>query len=359
MFDERLMTQYAGHSHGRHDTTPVLELEGVPVAVNVDTSATLWVCDLAAGECTRRPLDLASAGPDEAWYHEVGEWDEDWDEEEDGERPRWEADEYEIASELTVVHLDGRPLVVTGGGRFDLSGPELETMGGAVRLWDPHTGRQVGGTLTGHELGVTGLAALHCDAGPLLVSNSEEGRLIVRKPGTGEQVMTAEVSYNGDLGTGFLDGRPVVVPSGHGDFVQVWDLLSGQQWGPSLTGAKPVPRAMAAVEADGRRIVAAGGDEHVLQRWDLDTGEPLGEPLAGHTDRISTMGTARVAGRTLAVTGGNDGTSRVWDLAAGRQLGAPLPGHLQTVTEISGTPVAVTSSREDGLYVWDLGRAVG
>ncbi|MFE0257838.1 hypothetical protein [Streptomyces sp. NPDC059010] len=60
-------------------------------------------------------------------------WDEDAPDVDD--RPQFEADD--VVSALTVAHLDGRPVVVTGGGRFDLSIPEEEeTIGGAVRVWD-------------------------------------------------------------------------------------------------------------------------------------------------------------------------------------------------------------------------------
>ncbi|MFD8542418.1 WD40 repeat domain-containing protein [Streptomyces sp. NPDC059649] len=368
MTDDRMMTRFAGHTHAGHDTTPVMEVDGVPVTISVDSDATLWVCDLLGGACVSRRLDLDAAGPEDEWYYEVGEWDEEDDEEdveaeaeegdEDAIRPRCEVDAYEIASQLTVAHLDGRPVVVTGGGRFDLSGPELETMGGAVRVWDLRTGRKIGKTLTGHGLGVTSLTTVATDLGLLAVSSSEEGELRAWNVTSGERVAALQASYNGGMGAGLIAGRPIAVTGGHDDFVQVWDLLSGEQLGQSLTGIKPAVRALATVEVEGRTVVAAGGDDHVLHLWDLKSGEPLGAPLTGHTQCIATMGTARIAGRAIAVTGSNDGTSRIWDLARGEQLGDPLPGHLQTVTELSGAPVAVTHARDAGIRVWDLTRAV-
>lgn len=363
MTDSRLMTRFTGHTHARHDTTPVMELDGVPVTVSVDADATLWICDLLGGACTSRPLDLDAAGPETEWYYEVGEWDEDEaDEQEDDEgefRPRCEVDAFEIASELTVAHLDGRPVVITGGGRFDLSGQDLETMGGAVRVWDLRTGRKIGKTLTGHGLGVTALTTVATDLGLLAVSSSEEGELRAWNLTRGERVAALQASYNGGMGAGLLAGRPVAVTGGHDDFVQVWDLLSGEQLGKSLTDIEPVVRALAAVEVDGRTVVAAGGDGNALHLWDLDSQEPLGAPLTGHTQCISTMGTARIGGRAIAVTGSEDGTSRVWDLGRREQLGDPLPGHLETVTELAGAPVAVTHDGDAGIRVWDLASAVG
>ncbi|MFC3998073.1 WD40 repeat domain-containing protein [Nocardiopsis sediminis] len=359
MIDDRLMTRYTGHTHARQGTAPVAEVDGVPVTIGVDADATLWVCDLLGGACEQRPLELDAAGPEDEWYYELGVWDESEDGDPDIVRPRCRVDAYEIASHVAVAHLGRRPVVITGGGRFDLSGPDPEIMGGAVRVWDLHTGRKIGKTLTGHGLGVTSLTTVPTDLGLLAVSSSEEGELRAWNLTRGERVAALEASYNGDMGAALIAGRPVAVTGGHDDFVQVWDLVSGEQVGPSLTGITPVARALTAVEVDGRTVVAAGGDGNVLHLWDLDSGEPLRAPLTGHTDRISSIGTARIAGRAIVVTGSNDGTSRVWDVGRGEQLGDPLPGHLETVTELGGVTVAVTRVQGGGIRVWDLARAAG
>ncbi|MGW1893235.1 WD40 repeat domain-containing protein [Streptomyces sp. NPDC002004] len=359
------MSRYAGHTHARPSATSVTEVDGVPVTVGVDGDATLWVCDLLGGACAGRPLELDAAGPEDEWYYEVGEWDADDEgfEEAEGDegewRPRCDVDAYEIASEMTVAHLGGRPVIVTGGGRLDLSGPDLETMGGAVRVWDLYTGEKIGKTLTGHGLGVTSLTTVETSLGLLGVSSSEDGELRAWNLTRGERVAALRGSYNGGMGAGLIAGRPVAVTGGHDDFVQVWDLLTGRQLGQSLTGIEPVVRALAAVEADGRPVVVAGGEGNALHLWDLDSGEPLGAPLPGHTERIVTMRTIRIAGRAIAVTGSDDGTSRVWDLGHRELLGAPIPGRLETVTELSGVPVAVTLGSDGGIRVWDLARAVG
>ncbi|NBE54474.1 WD40 repeat domain-containing protein [Streptomyces boluensis] len=358
--DERLVTRYSGHTHGWHDTTAVVVLDGAPVAVSVDRDATLWVCGLLDGECSSRPLDLTNAEPEDAWYFEMGLWDED-DEDDDELRPRCSIDPYYICSHLAVGELDGRAVVITGGGRFDLSGADPETMGGAVRVWDLRTGAQMGKTLTGHDLGVTSLWTVPTEAGLLAVSSSEEGQLMASNLRSGEEVAYLRASFNGDMTAGLLGGRPVAVTGGHDDFVQVWDLLEGEQRGPTLEGIEAVARAHAVVEVDGRAMVVAGGDRHLLHRWDLESGEPLAEPSAGHTDRIHSLGTAHTAdGRAIVVTGSNDDTSRIWDLRSGEQIGEPLAGQLYAVVELDEGPVAVTSApKRQDLLVWDLNRAVG
>jgi WD40 repeat protein len=353
MIDVRMMGRFSGHSHARaHETTPVVELDGVLVTVSVDDDGTLWTCDLLGGECAKRDLELDAAGPEDDWYFENGLWDED--DPDDEERPKLEADAYEIASALTVAHLDGRPVVVTGGGRFDLSHPDLEMMAGAVRVWDLRTGRKIGKTLTGHALGVATLTTVASDQGLIAVSSCEAGTLLAWDlTHGGERAADIEGSYNGGMGAGLVDGRPVAVTGGSDDFLQAWDLLSGEQIGKNLSGTGPMWR-IAITEVSARAVVVAGGHDNALRRWDLTTQDPIGAPMTGHTDSIQTLGTATVAGRTVAVTGSDDGTTRVWDLASGRQVGEPFTGHhLQMVTETAGIPVAVTDS-EDGIRVWDL-----
>lgn len=358
MTDDRMMRRFSGHSHTRGHT-PVIELDGVLVTVSVDDEGTLWTCDLVGGECVKRPLELDAARPEDDWYHQNGLWDEAEPGEE--ERPKFTADADEIVSRLTVAHLEGRPVVVTGGGRHDLHHRGYnDTVGGAVRVWDLRTGRKVGKTLTPwhHALGVCSLTTVASDQGLMAVSSSEDGRLrawdLTRQ---GEHVADIEGSWNGGMGAGLVDGRPVAVTGGDDDCLQAWDLLSGEQIGEDLTGIEPVVRAIAIAEVNGRTVVVAGGepwDKSALHMWDLATQEPIGAPMTGHTDSIQTLGTATVEGRTIAVTGSNDATARLWDLAGGRQIGDPITGHhLHMVTETAGIPVAVTRG-DDFIRVWDL-----
>ncbi|GAB2582698.1 hypothetical protein GCM10027168_14260 [Streptomyces capparidis] len=362
-----------GHSHAAHDeTTAVAELDGVPVVVSVDHDGVLWTCDLRGGECEERPLELDAAGPDDDWWREHALGDdgsaEDGEDGEDAEYgedpdeewpPAWEADAYEVVSTLTVAHLGGRPVVVTGGGRFDLSHPDLETMGGAVRVWDLRTGRKVGGTLTGHGLGVRSLTTLPHGRGLLVVSSSEEGRLLAWDLPGGTPVANVSGGYDGAMGAALVDGRPIAVTGGGDPFLQVWDLLRGEELGQPLTGVEPAAGAVALAGVDGRAVVVAGDGGGALRMWDLATREPLGSAMAGHEDVVETLATATVAGRAIAVSGGRDETTRVWDLARGEQLGEPFAGHrLRMLTEVAGVPVAVTTDSGGGVRLWDLARAV-
>lgn len=367
MIDERMLRGYSGHVHGRtpYSPTPVIELDGVPTTVSIDRDeALLWICDLRGGECAARPLDLDAAGPDDAWYVENGYWDEEG---EDDEFPpnRVVVDPYNIAERMTVAHLNGQPIVVTGGARFDFSiEGDSDTSGGIVRAWDLRTGRRIGKVMIGHDLAVSSLTTVPYKQGLLSVSSCETGKLLAWNLASGERVAELQGSYNGGMGAARIDGRPIAVTGGDDDFLQVWDIVTGAQIGKPLTGIEPVARAFAITKVDDRAVVVAGGDDAMLHVWDLATQEPIGSLLTGHPDRITTLGTATVGGRTIAVTGNydgrlGDGTTRVWDLARGEQIGDPFTGHhLQMVTQIVGIPVAVTASDDGAIRLWDLTLAV-
>jgi WD40 repeat protein len=66
-----------------------------------------------------------------------------------------------------------------------------------------------------------------------------------------------------------------------------------------------------------------------------------------------------VDGTPVAVSGGADGKVRVWDLRTGAARGKPLTGHSRRVSalavgELHGTPVAVSGSHDGTVRVWDL-----
>ncbi|WP_432252054.1 WD40 repeat domain-containing protein [Streptomyces sp. HNM1019] len=369
MIDRRMMPGFSGHDHTRGHQVSVIELDGVFAVVSVDTRrGSLWTCPLGGGGggCVECPLELDAAGPEAEWYYEEGIWDEDEDEIDEDERPWYQADLYEIAFCLTAANLDGRPVVVTGGGRGDLSFPEgSDREGGAVRVWDVRTGRKVGKTLTGHVLGVDSLTTLSCDQGLLAVSSCEEGTLLAWNLTRGGEPVAAITGgytggYDGSMGAGLVNGRPVAVTGEYGPFLQAWDLLSGEQIGGALPGIERRANAIALTEVAGRAVVVAGGEGRVLHRWDLASQEPIGSPIARHPDRIMDLEVATVAGRAVAVTGSSDDTVRVWDLERGTQIGAPLTDHrLQTVTEMAGFPVAVTTSSDGTVRVWNLTAATG
>lgn len=348
-----LLHGLSAHTHGGgRNTTDIVTLDGPPLIVSVDDD-TLWTCGPQG--CVSQPLDLKSAEPDDAWYFDNGHWDEEDDDGEFG-RPRLEVDPYNLVGHMTVTRLGGRPVVVTGGRRYDFSfGAEDDSSGGIVRVWDIDTGRMIGTIMTGHVLGVTALKTVPYAQERMVVSTCETGRTLVWDLAGCRKLAEIEGGYNGVMDAASIDGRPIAVTGGEDDFAQVWDLLTGQEIGEPLTGFHGPIGAIAVTAMDGRSVVLVSDDGGVHVR-DLTSREAVGSPLKGYTGTVEVMGTAAVAGRTVVATSDDRNETRVWDLSRGEQLGEPIPERLETVTDAGGTPVAMTADGGNGIRLWDLTR---
>ncbi|MEV0201909.1 hypothetical protein [Nonomuraea sp. NPDC050691] len=347
--------------HAVHALAPLV-LDGVPALIGAHGDGALWTCDLTTGERVARPIDLDSAAPEGPVPDAEGIiWDrEDEDELEGLEDEMGEADAFEVVSRLTAVTVDGRPVIVTGGGRFDLTSLLGEDYtGGAVRCWDVATGGKVGRTMTGHGLGVTALTVLPSERGPLVLSSSEEGVLLVAALASGERAAEIRGSYNGVMAAAVVDGRPLAVTGGHDPHVEVWDALTGVPvGGPRRTGDHV--SAIAVTEVADRPVILTAGDDNTLRIWDLAGGRPVGAPLSGHAGAIKGITVARLGGRPIAVTEALEEPPRIWDLARAEQLGGPLavpdeqaPTAVIT-TEIDGAPVVVTGHHDGTIRVWSI-----
>ncbi|WP_198046929.1 WD40 repeat domain-containing protein [Kutzneria sp. 744] len=79
--------------------------------------------------------------------------------------------------------------------------------------------------------------------------------------------------------------------------------------------------------------------------------------LAGHTNLVQAVACTELQGRPIAVTSSTDGSVLVWDLTEGT-LRTTLPSHTNFVravacAEIDGRPIILTSTRNT-VWVWDL-----
>ncbi|MGH3884658.1 MAG: hypothetical protein ACRDRC_14830, partial [Pseudonocardiaceae bacterium] len=81
-------------------------------------------------------------------------------------------------------------------------------------------------------------------------------------------------------------------------------------------------------------------------------------PVTGHTDLVTAVACTYLDDRPIAVTSSRDHTMRIWDLATGTPIGL-LTGHTGPVTavacvQLDGCPIAVTGSWDHTVRIWDL-----
>ena len=255
---------------------------------------------------------------------------------------------------VAAAELDGRPVVISGGGD--------ET----VRVWDLATGTPIGGPFTGHRGNVRTVAAAELDGRPVVISGGADETVRVWDLATGTPVGDPFTGHNGYLlavAAAELDGRPVVISGGNDRTVRVWDLATGTPIGGPFAGHRGNVRTVAAAELDGRPVVISGGADETVRVWDLATGTPVGDPFTGHNGYLLAVAAAELDGRPVVISSGGDETVRVWDLATGIPVGDPFTGHNGDVNavaaaELDGRPVVISGGADETVRVWDLATGI-
>jgi len=286
-------------------------------------------------------------------------------------------------------HLDGTTLLATTG--YD----------GAIRIWDPVTGRQAGSPLTGHTGGVWGVCALpSTDATEgsrsttLLTTTGYDGTVRIWDPVSRRSLGDPLVGHVGPVGgvctlpgtdeDSQSDGRTLLATAGFDGTLRIWDPVTGRQVREPLTGhaggvwdvcALPQSDESTGRWAAGRTHLATSGYDATIRIWDPVTGRQMGEPLTGHSGLVSGLCAVREVGpddkpgRILLASGGADGTIRIWDPVIGRQIGDPMTGHTGRIygicilpstgagsDEHPGAAILLATTGADGtVRVWDLG----
>jgi WD40 repeat protein len=151
-----------------------------------------------------------------------------------------------------AVTLDGRHVVSASADR-------------TVRVWDAQLTRPLF-TLRGHENEVSDVR-LGRDERQIASSSSDH---TIRLWNARTPVTSLQLSGPATAGVGFVDGGSKLA-SGDGQFVQVWDLLSGAI---ARQVALAAPIASIALSTDGGRIVT-GSRDTIVRLWDSASGREL------------------------------------------------------------------------------------
>jgi WD40 repeat protein len=305
-----------------------------------------------------------------------------------------------VRAAMALPLPDGRVLLATGGDD------------GALRLWDPSTGRPVGDPLVGAAAAVLGLTILDSGEGrTLVVSAGSDGFLRLWDPDSGQpygeplaghtaavlsvaafpgpkpgralitsgldrKILSWEIAVGRPVSSAVLvagyraravavlsspAGRGLLITGGFDGSVCAWDPGTGELVAGPLSGPAGAIRALAALTLpDGRSLVAAGGDEGTFSVWQPQPGELVAGPLSGPTGAVHALAALTLPdGRSLVAAGGDDATVRLWDPLTGQPVGDPLTGHQRPVHAIAtvalpdGRTLLASGSEDGSVRLWD------
>ena len=224
-------------------------------------------------------------------------------------------------------------------------------------------------TLDSHDGWVRAAAVGRVGDRDIIVSGTLQGTLQIWDAVTGEMAGPSLTSHQGPILSvviGRVAGRDVIV-SGSGDrTIRIWDAATGQPIGQPLTGHNDNIWSVAIGQAAGRDIIASGSGDRTIRIWDAATGQPIGQPLTGHNDNIWSVAIGQAAGRDIIASGSGDRTIRIWDAATGQPIGQPLTGHNDNIWSVAigqaaGRDIIASGSGDRTIRIWDAatGQPIG
>ncbi|QRV86979.1 Vegetative incompatibility protein HET-E-1 [Ceratobasidium sp. AG-Ba] len=221
-----------------------------------------------------------------------------------------------------------------------------------IRMWDAHTGQQVGHPLTGHTDSVWSVA--YSPDGAYIASGSEDNTIRIWDARTGQQVGHPLTGHTDWVRSVAYSPDGAYIASGSEDnTIRIWDAHTGQQVGHPLTGHTRSVYSVA-YSPDGA-CVASGSSDRTIRIWDAHTGQPVGHPLTGHTDWVRSV--AYSPDGAYIASGSEDNTIRIWDAHTGQQVGHPLTGHTDWARSVAYSPdgaYIASGSTDNTVRVWDV-----
>jgi WD40 repeat protein/energy-coupling factor transporter ATP-binding protein EcfA2 len=186
--------------------------------------------------------------------------------------------------------------------------------GKSVRLWDPATGKAVGGPFTGHTDDV--LAIAFTNDGQTMATGSRDKRVrfwhVDSRSARGSPVIghTAEVQ---DLA--FSPDGSTLLSGSWDTTARAWRVPETFSVSRFLSGHAGDVHGIA-FSLRGGLLATSSVDDNTTRLWKLTEGQPHGHPLR-HDESPQRVAFSR-DGRLIATAAGYGGTVTIWDVAGGR-----------------------------------------
>jgi WD40 repeat protein/serine/threonine protein kinase len=203
------------------------------------------------------------------------------------------------------------------------------SMDGTIKVWpaaafDPQVTFRNGS-------GWVGTLAFHPDTSK--VATAHNGDIRVWDPRTGEELwrVVGPRGLLGRIALAFSGDGKILIASGPGGAVNLWDAASGQLVRELVRSATPISDS--ALSPDGS-LVAVTCDDGTIRIWTTAEGKAF-QTLSGHAAAVNALAFSP-DGHHVA-SAGEDQKVRIWDAASGSEL-ATLSGHVTGVKDVAYSP---------------------
>ncbi len=247
---------------------------------------------------------------------------------------------------IVIAYLDKQPLIVSGGED------------GALRAWMLANDQPSREIPKAHLDEIYAVAIAHINGAPHIVSGGKDGAIRIWDLATGR--CSVEIPDAHDRGVNAvaiaeLEMQSLVVSGGSDGCIRTWDLTTGLLDLEIPNAHVESIKAVAVVELEKQYCIVSGSGDG-LGVWNLTTGDPFGPWLTWHANDYSHLvGVVAVVvteldRQRIAISGAMDGSVRVWDLDH-VSLNATADRSLEDEDSIHGVNVVALTELNNVSYI--------